>query len=961
MCIFSESNSKPSDDLEGSFPEYDIIMKNETNHPMARMTIMVKKNTIQYEHIHNIQDDNIASLWLKVKLGHKKYIMIGGYYRQWRLPMETQIFDSGSTKSQVERFSKFLNQVKRARQISPRLVVCGDINIDLSENRDQLDRPELKVLYPLYQDFRDEEDFTVMNKELTRFQIHQKPSLIDHVLTNSPELIDNIETKPGIISDHKIVTCLVHSEELVENPRYRFKTDWWKIEEENATAMVLENQKLMETLTRTSTEKIWTLMIEGMNEVINGIAPTKVVQCKADYIPYINKEVLEHIEETNEQLTKAIETKKTDEWRLYTNLRNQVGKLIEGSKKVFFELKQNTTKGRWYTIKNLAQENKTTTPSRILDKGAYITSPKEIANSLQDFFIDKIIKIREGFTPPTVAAREILRRISVPPKTRFILREITLEETKECIRSLKSSNTVGFDRVTSRFLKLTISIISVIIMHAINSSIRENKFPDAVKIARVLPILKSNSNKLDKSKYRPISNLHSAEKVFEEHIKRQLTEYLETNNIIHENHHGGRAGRSTMTAKAAVDNIISEGYEADKINVILSTDLSAAFDSVDHEILLDKMQFYGIIGKENKFFRSYLDSRTQYVELETKRSYVRTLPPCGVIQGSKLSGTLYSIYTNEIPLIKNIMKDEELLKEILQRNDVKPINKEHESILYVDDTYHCITSDNENELEEYLNLFADVMAQYFNANMLKMNEDKTTLMISCQPKHENKVKEIEIENEDENENVKQQDQIKVLGYLTNRRGRNDSQVMKLVAETSNIINKAQKTMKYLNMKTRKLLMNSQILSRINYCAPLIAGETEEVKYKVYKVIHRAARFILNDYCFKVSISNIMKKVQWKMPKDMIDEASAKFTHKIIFTNTPAPLSEKIRPPRSRTCADHVVRVRARSNRLERTAIHTGVRNYNRLPPGMKSLPPKKLRKSIKEAVLLPDKKDPNTK
>ena len=98
---------------------------------------------------------------------------------------------------------------------------------------------------------------------------------------------------------------------------------------------------------------------------------------------------------------------------------------------------------------------------------------------------------------------------------------------------MKNTNSVGYDRISARILKLSVEISSILITHAINVSIREGVFPSALKIARVIPILKPSKLKTNPEGYRPISNLHTMEKVYEEHIKRQLTKYLTENYIFH--------------------------------------------------------------------------------------------------------------------------------------------------------------------------------------------------------------------------------------------------------------------------------------------------------------------------------------------------------------------------------------------------------------------------------------------
>ena len=121
------------------------------------------------------------------------------------------------------------------------------------------------------------------------------------------------------------------------------------------------------------------------------------------------------------------------------------------------------------------------------------------------------------------------------------------------------------------------------------------------------------------------------------------------------NHHGGRKGHSTITALNHILNITSTNYENDKINGILITNLSKVFDTIDHFILLTKLEYYGVQGNALNIFKSYLSNRYQFVQIDIFRSKMLKSLDCSVTQGSKMSGLLYTIYTNEIPLLHKIM------------------------------------------------------------------------------------------------------------------------------------------------------------------------------------------------------------------------------------------------------------------------------------------------------------------
>ena len=120
-------------------------------------------------------------------------------------------------------------------------------------------------------------------------------------------------------------------------------------------------------------------------------------------------------------------------------------------------------------------------------------------------------------------------------------------------------------------------------------------YPSVLKISKIMPILKPNKDKFTIDSYTPINILHPIDKIYQEHVKTNLTSFLEINNIILTNHHGGRKGHGTDTALSLILNYLYINKETDKISCILQTDLSAAYDTIDHEILNKKLFYYGFL------------------------------------------------------------------------------------------------------------------------------------------------------------------------------------------------------------------------------------------------------------------------------------------------------------------------------------------------------------------------------
>ena len=135
----------------------------------------------------------------------------------------------------------------------------------------------------------------------------------------------------------------------------------------------------------------------------------------------------------------------------------------------------------------------------------------------------------------------------------FVLKRKTVSEVYEVIMKQKTSNAKGNDEITSRVIKTMPHYTATAICHLYTHIIRTGKFPDSLKIARITPILKPGKGRSEKSSYRPISNLNSIEKVIEQLIKEDLESFLDKNDVIPKEHHGGRPYHSTVTAKAIID------------------------------------------------------------------------------------------------------------------------------------------------------------------------------------------------------------------------------------------------------------------------------------------------------------------------------------------------------------------------------------------------------------------------
>ena len=283
------------------------------------------------------------------------------------------------------------------------------------------------------------------------------------------------------------------------------------------------------------------------------------------------------------------------------------------------------------------------------------------------------------------------------------------------------------DMISLKLLKtLKVPLLSPLVM-IINQMLNTGTFPDKLKIANILPIYKKEDNtKFDN--YRPISLLPVISKLFEKTIFKQIYSYFQEHKLFFSSQYGFRSGHSTeLAALQIVDKIITE-MDKGEIPISIFLDLSKAFDTIDHQILLHKLEYYGIKGTANNLINNYLTNRKQFVEFNGTCSDLLSIST-GVPQGSVLGPLLFIIYIN----------------------DIAKVSKVFQPIIYADDTtlfstlksFHT-TSDNDTEC--LINLELDKIDMWLKANKLSLNVKKTKFMMFHTPNKKVKTINIKIMN-----------------------------------------------------------------------------------------------------------------------------------------------------------------------------------------------------------------------
>ena len=208
--------------------------------------------------------------------------------------------------------------------------------------------------------------------------------------------------------------------------------------------------------------------------------------------------------------------------------------------------------------------------------------------------------------------------------THFTFHPIDNIDTKRMIKNVKLSKSKRHDGISSEVLKLISNEISSSITLIINQTLTTGIFPDKLKIAKVVPIFKKDSKK-EFQNYRPISVLPVISKIFESVMHDQLNVYFINNKLFCAQQYGFIKNASTELASLELIDRLLNQLNDHKIPINLHLDLSKAFDKISHDILLDKLTYYGVTNASLQLLKSYLATRSQYVQIDDEMSSLQTI------------------------------------------------------------------------------------------------------------------------------------------------------------------------------------------------------------------------------------------------------------------------------------------------------------------------------------------------
>ena len=492
--------------------------------------------------------------------------------------------------------------------------------------------------------------------------------------------------------------------------------------------------------------------------------------------------------------------------------------------------------------------------------GAAITDPIAISNSFNDYFTsiaDKILAARK------YEGKKSYRDFLATRLTEnFIFKEVEETEIKTIISSLCKSKSSGPNSIPTFLLHLLKDEIATPLNNIFNLSLRLGVHPDILKVSKTIPIFKKGSRLLV-SNYRPISLLSNLNKILEKIVHSRVYEFLEEYKCIYSLQFGFRKKHSTNHALIQITETIRQALDDKKFACGIFVDLQKAFDTVNHDILIAKLEHYGIRGTANDWFSSYLKNRSQFVSI---LGYDSTTKPIshGVPQGSVLGPLLFLIYINDL------------------HHAIKNSKVYH----FADDTNLLNISNSPKNMQKQVNADLKILYSWLLANKISLNCDKTEIIFFHKPGEIVPSLKIKMNGH----RIYPSHSIKYLGMHldeTLNGGFHAKILSKKLKRANGMLCKARHFVPKDDLRTLYFAIFS---SHLIYAAQIWGQVTNSFNQKIFKLQNRALRIItFSD--FRANSNPIYRELNILKLRDQIAIQNCLFVHDSLNNNSPSCFSE----------------------------------------------------------------------
>jgi hypothetical protein len=601
---------------------------------------------------------------------------------------------------------------------------------------------------------------------------------------------------------------------------------------------------------------------------------------------------------------------------IYIAKRNEVHTVREQAKVQYFNKKIESIQNQKDLFK-LITSISGSSPTCSLPKSDDSTT---LANKFADYFVTKIDNIRSSIA----SQRSQPDQGHSAPEVQHVLTSYTPVSDSDTLKLLNNMKpkSCSMDPIPTWLVKDCKQNLVPILTSIINISLSSGVFPSQLKQATITPILKkTNLDQECLKNFRPVSNIPFLSKLMEKEVCRQFVAHLETTDINTKFQSAYKAKHSTETTLTRVQNDLLRAVDGKGGAILVLLDLSAAFDTIDHELLLEMLDVQmGVRGTALSWFRSYLTGRKQRVVVGGKASEDQDLR-YGVPQGSVLGPVLFTTYTQP-------------LHNILSGIDFQLYADDSQLYLAFEPRSVISTNSAITTLEE---CYVSVKT-WMNSHFLKLNDAKTEVLVITAPAMVKHLQPITLKLGETS--VVPNQQVRDLGVTWDSTMRLDKHITNVCKSAYHQLHNIYRIRKYLTDKATKSLVHAFITSRLDYCNGLLYGTPKHLLDRLQRVQNTAARLITGT-ARSSHITPILCELHWLPVSHRINYKIALLTFKALHDLAPVYLKELLTPyAPTRSLRS------ARKNLLEVPAYHLkayGGRSFECMAPVIWNQLPDELR------------------
>jgi hypothetical protein len=520
---------------------------------------------------------------------------------------------------------------------------------------------------------------------------------------------------------------------------------------------------------------------------------------------------------------------------------------------------KNDSKKLWASLSKLYRQNDAL-PKQIMHDDDIIDGDREIAECLNSFFIYSIDEIvRSICQPGRNDYNDLIPRCN---NVMEFNEPVTMREVKNIIIELKKKS--FDDGINGKLLcdLLTNSAFMKCMTNVVNDSLQKSVMPRALKRSVVTPKAKARVLSEPKS-FRPVNNLPVIEKIIERVVFNRLLSHVTVNELLSECQYGFRQSHSTESAVLDITHRIIEAFEDGKCLILVSLDFRRAFETVNRNVLCEKMKIYGCSERVVAWFKDYLADREQVVKYNGEYSLPRTVVN-GLPQGSKLSNLLFILFVNDI-------------EKQLKGADVT---------MFADDTLLVVECEKVEEGIAIMNQNLSMVDDWMRFNSMAMNIEKCTAMVvnassdaAC-----NGINFCDMP-------IKIVKSLRYLGVIIDNEINLQSHFEIVMSKINKNVGLLRRLAQKMDFNSRKIFFKSIILPSIDYCSSFLMLMDETKLDRIQKAVNKAMRCVLmcgpltpiDEMCAQIGVGRVKKRVQLN---------SLLFINKIIVKGVPLRMKRK---------------------------------------------------------------------